>query len=151
MPYLLDGNNLIGRVRKTAKPDEADVRALVTELAARLRATKARVIVFFDGPAGGRGSSLGPLSIRAAGAGAADEAIVAEVVRARAPGEMTVVTADRGLASRVRDAGGKACSPEDFFARFGKGGNRQAEAGADARVDVEEWIRYFEDPENRDR
>ena len=31
MPYFLDGNNLIGRARRTARPTEADRAALVAE------------------------------------------------------------------------------------------------------------------------
>jgi predicted RNA-binding protein with PIN domain len=149
MPYLLDGNNLIGRARGTARPSESDRDALVAELSARLRATKARAILFFDGPAGGRGASLGSLSIRRPSGGSADEAIVAEVARSKAPGEAIVVTSDRELQRRVRDAGGKVCSPQDFFARFGTGGaadTRREPAGA---VDVDDWTRYFGDPANR--
>ena len=41
MPYLLDGNNLIGRVRRTARPTEEDRQALVAELSDRLRASPA--------------------------------------------------------------------------------------------------------------
>ena len=158
MPYLLDGNNLIGRVRGTARPGEEDRQALVAELSERLRATRARAVLFFDGPGSGRGSSLGPLTIRGAapGAGGADQAIVDEVARSAAPGECIVVTADRGLAGRVREAGGKVCRPEDFFARFGRGAGAGAGAGAGGsraaeRVDVEDWMRWFGDEGNRNR
>ena len=161
MPYLLDGNNLIGLVRKTARPTDDDRQALIADLAGRLRATRARAILFFDGPAGGRGGSLGPLSIRTAAAGrSADEAIVETVAQARTPGECIVVTADRGLASRVRDAGGKVSSPQDFFARFGRGAAAGDEErvevvkgvkGNAAKVDVEDWLRWFEDEDNRNR
>jgi predicted RNA-binding protein with PIN domain len=150
MPYLVDGNNLIGLVRRVARPTEEDRQALVAELADRLRATKARAIVFFDGPAGDRGSSLGGLSVRRPTGGSADDAIVAEVARARAPGEFIVVTSDRELGRRVREAGGKVCPPDVFFARFGRGGpTRGRDAGAEA-VDVEAWLEYFGDERNRD-
>ena len=154
MPYLLDGNNLIGRVRRTARPGEEDRQALVAELAERLRATRARAVLFFDGPGGGRGSSLGTLTIREAapGRGGADQAILDEVARSRAPAECIVVTADRGLAARVRDAGGKVCPPDDFFARFGRGGGAEVGGGHPSdRVDVEDWMRWFGDEGNRGR
>ncbi len=149
MPYLLDGNNLIGLVRKTPRPTEEDRQALVAELSDRLRSTKARAILFFDGPVSDRGSSLGGLSIRPCTGGSADDAIVAEVTRARTPRETIVVTSDRELTRRVRDAGGKVCGPEDFFARFGTGPRRAEPRGAAERVDVEEWMRYFADENNR--
>jgi predicted RNA-binding protein with PIN domain len=149
MPYLLDGNNLIGLVRKTSRPTEEDRQALVAELAERLRRTSARAVLFFDGPAGERSASLGGLSIRRPTGAGADNAIVREVESARAPGEMTVVTADRGLSRRVRDAGGKICSPADFFARFGTSRQPDEARGTGERVDVEEWMRYFGDERNR--
>jgi hypothetical protein len=122
----------------------------VAELSDRLRATRARALLFFDGP-GGQASSLGPLTIRAApGSGGADEAIVSEVTAAKAPGECIVVTADRGLAARVREAGGQVCAPEEFFARFGRGSGGEAKGSAGDRIDVEDWVRWFGDESNRD-
>jgi hypothetical protein len=137
-------------VRKTSRPSEEDRQALVAELAERLRRTSARAMLFFDGPAGQRGASLGALSVQRSTGASADDAIVREVERARAPAEMTVVTADRGLASRVRDAGGKICSPADFFARFGTSRQPEEARAAVERVDVEEWMKYFGDERNRD-
>jgi hypothetical protein len=151
VPYLLDGNNLIGRVRKTARPSPEDRAALVAEIAGRLRQTRAKATIFFDGPAGERASALGSLSVRVPSKGSADDAIVREVERAATPAEAVVVTADRGLASRCRDAGAKVCSPEEFFARFGAaaaGSGREREATG--KVDVDEWLRYFGDESNRD-
>ena len=150
MPYLLDGNNLIGHVRRVARPTEEDRRALVAEIAERLRSTRARAVLFFDGPAGGRGASLGGLSVRQPTAGSADDAIVAEVASLRSPGEAIVVTSDRGLARRVRDAGGKVSSPEDFFARFGRGAAAAGRPAAAETVDVDAWLEYFGDERNRD-
>jgi hypothetical protein len=150
VPYLLDGNNLIGRVRRTARPSPEDRAALVAEIAGRLRQTRAKATIFFDGPAGERASSLGSLSVRVPSGGSADDAIVREIERAAAPGEAVVVTADRGLASRCRDAGAKVCSPDDFFARFGATGPAPGGREAAGKVDVEDWMKYFEDESNRD-
>jgi rRNA-processing protein FCF1 len=149
MPYLLDGNNLIGIARNTSRPGEEDRRALIAEVADRLRATRARATIFFDGPADGRGAALGSLTVRAGSGGSADDAIVREVERARAPEELTVVTADRELSRRVRDAGGKVVSPTEFFRRFGKNVAAGAAGGGGGPVDVEDWLRYFEDDSNR--
>lgn len=150
MPYLLDGNNLIGRVRRTSRPSPEDRAALVAEIAGRLRVTRARATIFFDGPAGERASSLGSLSVRAPSSGSADDAILREIERAAAPGETVVVTADRGLASRCRDAGAKVCSPDEFFSRFGTASTAVPGRDAPGKVDVDEWMRYFSDETNRD-
>jgi len=147
VPYFLDGNNLIGRARGTGRPSEEDRKAFLAEIADRLRATKARAIVFFDG-AGERTSSLGSLSIRESGSEPADDVIVREIARFRHPREVIVVTADRELARRARDAGASVIGPDDFWSRFGRkpGGKRAEET---AKVDVEEWLRYFGDEKNR--
>ena len=149
MPYLLDGNNLIGTYLGASRPSQADRQALVQEIADRLRRTRARATIVFDGPAGERLTGLGALTVRVAEGRSADDEIVAAVERSRAPGELTVVTGDRQLASRVKDAGGKVVTPVAFFERFGaSGGAGVGRKGAGA-VDVEEWMRYFEDERNR--
>ena len=150
MPYFLDGNNLIGTARGTSRPSDADRQALLRELADRLRRTRAKVVVFFDGPRTGTGPTIGALSVRESGRVSADEAILAEISRRRAPGEVVVVTADRGLAARAREAGAKIAAPKDFWSRFGAESGR-ARGGADPTIDVDEWTAYFADEGNRDR
>jgi len=149
MPYFLDGNNLIGKALGSRRPSEDDRQALISEVSERLRRTRARAVLFFDGP-GDRRTSLGSLSIREAGTGGADEAILREVGRALAPGEITVVTEDRGLTRRVRDAGAATLSPDEFWSRFGTGREPSRRDDA-AKVDVEDWLKYFDDEKNREK
>lgn len=146
MPYLIDGNNLIGLARKTSRAPDEDRAALVRELADRLRRTRARATLFFDGPAE-RPSSLGPLSVRSCG-GSADEAILREVAGAANPREIVVVTGDRELARRARESGARAMAPAAFWRSFGSAPT--AEAKMDTPVDVEDWMRYFSEKRNRD-
>jgi len=148
MPYLLDGNNLIGLFRGTSRPSAEDRQALVAELAERLRRTRAKALLFFDGP-GNRRTSLGSLSIQEAGPTGADDAILREVGRSRAPGEILVVTADRALARKARDQGAGTLDPDEFWSRFGvsQGPGAPEEPG---KVDVQDWVKYFEDESNRD-
>jgi len=147
MPYLLDGNNLIGRARRTGRPSEADVASLIAEVSDRLRRTRASAVLFLDG-AGGRAASLGRLSLRYAGSRSADDAILAEIQRSRASRDVVVVTGDRGLTDRAREAGARCLSPDLFWNRFGTAGAEQSSAEP-TRVDIEEWMRYFEDDNNR--
>jgi hypothetical protein len=148
VPYLLDGNNLIGLARRTARPSEEDRAALIRELCDRLRRTKARAVLYFDGTAPGGGSELGDLRIRFSGSVSADDAIVREISRAPAPGEIVLVTADRGLARRARDAGARTLDPGAFWKRFGGGSTESAREDSPG-VDVEDWLRYFENEKNR--
>jgi predicted RNA-binding protein with PIN domain len=148
MPYLIDGNNLIGASRRTSRPSREDRTALVSEIAERLRRTRARAILFFDGE-GERSSELGALSIRASGTATADDAILGEIRRCRAPQECTVVTADRALIGQARDLGARTIAPDAFWARLGTG-PVSTPSGIDRKVDVDEWLRYFEDEKNRE-
>ena len=149
MPYLVDGNNLIGRERR-GKASEDDRSALVGEISDRLRRTRARVLVFFDGA--GETLSLGSLSVRFAGASTADDAIARELARSRAPREDVVVTADRELARRARDGGARVLTPDEFWSRFGSAPVPAKPGPSDEpRVDVDEWTRFFADEKNRDR
>jgi hypothetical protein len=143
------GNNLIGSVRGASRPTEADHQSLVAEIADRLRRTRATATIVFDGPAGGD-AALGPLTVRGAGPGGADAAIVRAVAGARSSVEMIVVTADRDLSRRVRDAGGKVCTPADFFRRFGAAAPATGPQAA-GKIDVQEWMDWFGDERNRDR
>jgi len=144
--YLLDGNNLIGTERGGAASEE-DRAALVRELADRLRRTRARVVLFFDGA--GRPLVLGALSVKFAGAVSADEAILREVARSKRPEIETVVTADRALARQTRDAGAKTLSPGEFWARFGRESRPATARMPESPVDVDDWVRWFEDEANR--
>jgi hypothetical protein len=152
VPYFLDANNLIGRARHTSRPTEEDAAALVREVADRLRNNRARAVLFFDGPTGRRGSSLGSLSVRYPASGSADAAILSEIGRSRAPSEIVVVTADRELARRSRDAGARSLAPDEFWSRFAGRGGRAGDSGKagepESRVDVEDWMRYFGLPES---
>ena len=143
MPYFLDGNNLIGLARRKARPGDDDRQALIAELSARLRSTRATVRLFFDGE--GRGASYGSLTVSGAG-GSADEAILRDLSKTSDPGQVIVVTADRELSRRVRDAGAKTMAPPDFWKRMAPSENP---GGKETRVDVDEWLDYFADPKNR--
>jgi len=152
MPYLLDGNNLIGSVRGVSRPSDSDRQALVAEIADRLRRTRAKATIVFDGPTAG-GAALGALTVRGAGPEGADAAIVRAVAGARSPGEMVVVTADRELGRRVHEAGGKVCAPSEFFRRFGAPGavDPPKPGPGPGHVDVDEWMAWFGDEGNREK
>lgn len=149
MPYYLDGNNLIGHARKQSRPGEEDRALLVAELCDRLRRTRATAVLFFDGPAPVGARTLGSLAIRSSGARSADALILGEIARAPSPGEIVLVTADRDLSRRARDAGARTVAPEAFWAQFGKTPPDRPEDRTP--VDVEEWLRYFGDDGNRER
>lgn len=147
MPYILDGDNLVGTtLRRRGEAPDRD--ALVAEISDRLRKTRAKVILFFDGA--GKALSLGDLSVRFAGTTSADDAILREISRASRPRETIVVTADRDLARRTRDAGATAISPPDFWKRFGAAEGVSPRRPSEEPVDVDDWLEWFSDEANRD-
>lgn len=142
MPYLLDGNNLMGK----SDPSAEDRDALIREVAERLRRTRASAVLFFDGAAR-RQSRLGALTIRDGFGVNADEEILSSIGQARSAHEITVVTSDAGLARRSRDLGAAVLAPPEFWNRFGKPTGGSEKGGE--KVDVEDWERYFSDERNR--
>jgi predicted RNA-binding protein with PIN domain len=149
MPYVVDGNNLIGRLAGRACPAEEDRRRLVGELAGRLRRSKARVTLVFDGgsSSGSARESLGALEVRYGGARSADSVIVEIVEGARSPKDWHVVTDDRALASRVREAGARSMPALEFWDRFAASADGGRESGSAGRE--EDWIGFFSDERNR--
>ena len=147
MPFLVDGNNLIGRAAAAAG-SEADRRELQRRIAARVRNGGAKAVLFFDGEpaAGKRDGWLGGLTVRFSGARSADDAIVEAVGRARTPRDCHVVTDDRALADRVRALGARTISTGDFLARCDGPPDRASPAPS---VDVGDWEAFFADDGNR--
>lgn len=148
MPYFLDGDNLVGTALGRRGSSE-ERRALVREVSDRLRRTKARAVLYFDGA--GSPVSLGSLSVRFAGAESADDAIVREIGKSPGAQQSVVVTADRDLARRARDAGARWISPEEFWSRFGTSRGAPSRRSEEPPVDTEEWARWFADEKNRNR
>jgi predicted RNA-binding protein with PIN domain len=148
MPYLVDGNNLLGFLSGKPRPSAEDRHRLLRGIADRLRKVRARVFVVFDGPAehGTAHSTLGPLSIQYSGRRCADDVIAEIAARSRAPADQHVVTDDRGLAARVRAAGATTLSVSEFWARFSRPALRTEKAES---VDLEEWAEFFSDESNR--
>ncbi|HWC65793.1 MAG TPA: NYN domain-containing protein, partial [Thermoanaerobaculia bacterium] len=122
MPFLVDGNNLVGRVLGRPAGSEEERREVRQRIAARVRSGRSTVVLFFDGepPAGPREGWLGGLTVRYAGSRSADDAIVEAVSRSKAPRDCHVVTDDRALAERARARGARAVSTADFWARLGE-------------------------------
>ena len=138
MTTIIDGNNLLGMLRKG--PKRAGDREHLLELLAGYRLPSPCLVVF-DGPP--PGSSLhrtrrGKVLIQYASPRKADD-----VIFARARHGDVVVTADRELALRCRDRQAKVQSPSAFMDGLKPRAAAQGEKPASASVDVEEWLEFF--------
>jgi len=108
MPYLIDGNNLLGSWGGPTREDDrrGDV---VRRVAAFCRGKGARATIVFDGgPLRGDMATqeLGPVSVRVPPRGSDADTLICELVeRSARPAEMIVVTSDKALYSYVKTLG----------------------------------------------
>jgi predicted RNA-binding protein with PIN domain len=144
MPYWFDGNNLIGQSAAAAQADSQTRRTFLAMLSSYRKSGGGRFTVYFDGDDPDRTAAPPGVSVRYSAPLSADEVLVRRLRETRLPSEVIVVTNDRDLARRCRDAGASTMTWPQFVskmrarsARHGKGGTHQEQ------VDVEDWIRYF--------
>jgi predicted RNA-binding protein with PIN domain len=136
MPYLIDGNNLLGGDRQS----DAARRTLVTRLSSFARARRTRVTCVFDGSDPGNfGRHLGSVSVVFSDHRTADD-VIAD--RARHGQGWNVVTSDRGLIARVQRREVKIVSPAAFVRELEISIAAEPESGG-------EWEAFFADDKNR--
>src|SRR6185436_15495895 len=108
MPYLIDGNNLLGSWGGPRGQDDRRAE-VVRRVAEFCRARHVRATVVFDGHPlrpDMAAQDLGPLTLRVPPPGSDADTVIRELVeRAARPAEMIVVTSDKALYSYVRTRG----------------------------------------------
>ena len=153
MPYLIDGNNLLGSWGGPAVP--GDGRAEVLRVVASFcRAKGARAVLVFDGapfrPDLGD-QQFGAVSLRFPAAGRDADSVIREIVDgAEHPAELVVVTSDKPLYSYARTRGAQVLRAHDWNA-LARGTKPQARKGRPAprgdkperETDVEGWLKRF--------
>lgn len=146
MPYLVDGNNLLGAGRDRRLRIPTDEGELVLRLSAFAASRRAHLTVVFDGARPTRSrAAASRIRVRYAGKRIADDVIVDLVRSSGAPRDIVVVTSDRDLRSRVRSASGRVMGCREFAealnsAGGGKGGDEEEKPDAG---DLAMWERYF--------
>lgn len=151
MPYLIDGNNLLGSWGGPSRGDDrrADV---VRRVAAFCRGRGARATVVFDGHPlrdDMAAQDLGPLSIRVPPPGTDADTVIRELVdRAPRPADLIVVTSDKALYSYAKTMGASVLRAHEWNALERKIDRaRERPDGSDKpqrEDDVEGWLRRFE-------
>jgi predicted RNA-binding protein with PIN domain len=150
VPYLVDGNNLLG---SWGGPKDGDDRRdeVVRRLARFCRARGVRATVVFDGhPLRDDMASqdLGPLTVRVPPQGTDADTVIRELVeRAARPAELIVVTSDKALYGYVKTLGASVLRAHEWNALERRAVPGRGAGGGDEKPqredDVEGWLKRF--------
>jgi predicted RNA-binding protein with PIN domain len=151
MPYLIDGNNLLGSWGGPAVPGDGRAEVL-RRVAGFCRAKGARAVLVFDGapfrPDLG-GQELGAVSLRFPAAGQDADSLIRDLVDAsKHPGELVVVTSDKPLYSYARTRGAQVLRAREWNALARDAEARTPRGAArgekpERETDVEGWLKRF--------
>jgi len=139
MPYLVDGDNLLGTWRDRRRTDR-ERRALAGEIGRLARRERRRFVVVFDGY-----SLAGPAGVDvvfAGGSRSADDVILERLRNETDPRGWTVVTSDRSLGDRCRHLGARVVRCDRFRSRLRNPG---PEEKPEHETDVDYWLAEFGD------
>ena len=148
MPYLIDGNNLLGSWGGPRGEDDRRAE-VVRRVAAFCRARGVRATLVFDGhplrPDMAM-QDLGPLSLRVPPPGTDADTVIRELVeRAARPAELIVVTSDKSLGSYVKTLGAAVLRAHEWNAierQIAPATSRGSEK-PEREDDVEGWLKRF--------
>jgi len=150
LPYLIDGNNLLGSWGGLGDRGSDRRLEVVRRVAAFCRARSARATIVFDG-APFRGDrdqqSLGRVSIRFPPRGVDADTVIRQTVdRSARPSDLIVVSSDKALYSYARTRGAAVLRAHEWNAqerRSLRTGSDPADEKPDREDDVEGWLRRF--------
>ena len=142
MPLLIDGNNLLHSLPLIQR-SRGDVRRRVLEA---VRHETLRVTIVFDGPPQGGSPAiehLGRVTIHYSGGSTADDVILQLLPKGSDVSAWTVITDDRDLRSRVRQAGGHVRSLAEWRRRRPRSPRRPTYQPKMSSHEVADWERFF--------
>lgn len=161
MPYLIDGNNLLGSWGGPAVSGDgrSEVLRRVSEFC---RAKGASATIVFDGspsrPDLGSGQDLGRISLRFPAPGRDADSVIREIIDGAArPGEILLVTSDMALYSYARTRGASALRAREWNALArgatlpgrrvqwprSLGDSREGSDKPQRETDIEGWLKRF--------
>ena len=160
MPYLVDGNNLLGSWGGPRSGGEDRRDEVVRRVAELCRQRRMRATIVFDGaPLRSEWSAqeLGAVSVRVPPRGSDADTVIREIIdRAEDPREWIVVTSDKPLYSYFRTRGARALQTREWNALARQGATHPAHAAQgrtekpEIERDVEGWMQRFSTPDRSD-
>jgi predicted RNA-binding protein with PIN domain len=152
MPYLIDGNNLLGSWGGPAPAGDRRME-VVRRVVAFCRARGARATVVFDGlpfRAELGGQDLGPVALRFPQEGRDADSVIKDIVdRATRPAEILVVTSDKALYSYARTRGTAVLRAHEWNALLRGAAPRSSRLQTapsekpERETDIEGWLKRF--------
>jgi predicted RNA-binding protein with PIN domain len=148
MPYLVDGNNLLGSWGGPRGPDDRRGE-VVRRVAAFCRARNVKATIVFDGhPLRPEmaAQELGLVSLRVPPQGQDADTVIRELVeRAPRPGELIVVSSDKALYSYCKTMGAAILRAHEWNALERRIVKSASEAGEKPEVekDIAGWLAKF--------
>ncbi len=120
MPYLIDGNNLIGHIPDLDLGDRSSRFQLISRLLRFQKINNTRVIVAFDGPPDDRldnsGSHPSPVSVLFPETGQNADAVIEAVIQRQTDlRRFFVVSSDREIRHFARRQGAKSIDCAEFY------------------------------------
>lgn len=156
MPYLIDGHNLIGQLPDISLGEPDDEAKLVQKLIGFVARTGKQCVVVFDqGLPGGR-SRMSTQKIEVVFANTrsnADRVIMDRIVKAKDPGQWTVVSNDNAVLLAGRQRKMKTLKSAEFAPMLvpaPKPKPRDDDSPSNIHVsaaEVEEWLKIFGEDE----
>jgi predicted RNA-binding protein with PIN domain len=148
MPYLIDGNNLLGSWGGPRGPDDRRGE-VVRRVAAFCRARGAKATLVFDGHplrAEMATQDLGPVSLRVPPPGEDADTVIRELLdRAPRAADYVVVTSDKALYSYAKTLGAQVLRTHEWNAieRRLPSPSKDVSEKPDREDDIEGWLRRF--------
>jgi predicted RNA-binding protein with PIN domain len=150
VPYLIDGNNLLGSWGGPRGGDDRRAE-VVRRVAAFCRLRGARATVVFDGhPLRGdmAQQQLGDLTLRVPERGQDADTVIRELLdRAARPADLIVVSSDKELYSYAKTMGASAIRAHEWNALerqlLSRRGSPEADEKPDREDDLNGWLKKF--------
>ncbi|MEN8171634.1 MAG: NYN domain-containing protein [Chloroflexota bacterium] len=152
MPYIIDGHNLIPKIRSLSLKDIDDEIQLIEHLRSFLRGSSKKIEVYFDNapPGSARVQNHGRVTAHFVRQGrTADDAIRARLTAlGRSAQTWTVVSSDREVLAAAREARAKVLRSEAFAKQLSltstdQKDDQNTEPQLSAQ-EVDEWLRLFD-------
>lgn len=150
MPYLIDGNNLLGSWGGPRSGDDRRAE-VVRRVAVFCRSRGAKATLVFDGHPlrpDMAAQRLGPLTLRVPPPGQDADTVIRELVeRSARPAEIVVVTSDKALYSYCKTLGASVLRAHEWnqLERRSSGAPDPSPEKPEREEDVEGWLRRFGD------